>query len=697
MISTVKQRAKVPYISHVRYENLSVIPYVKNRLVFADLAVRGIREGRFDLVVTDMPYFMNDTDYATLPLKLFPRVSSLVIRNAESKALSIPFVPNDAACAAMAFVEQMKNEGGTIDLKHIDDSETINYGDFLTFPEVALLDDYNVYLDGIETYFEKPFNKMEASWNELPETNRFYLDYRARQVAERLDGLVKAGKRTLFICEYRLWRRVEKILAKGKLEAGPRLSGRWSDLSAAVVAEDPYFFWAYGLLDDYPSIVHQFYKSLISKNHSAFNKLDEINNLIKQSLAEEDAKPSFRKILGFKRYLSNRLTASRRYTPLPVAHLYESAKECLGNHLSNVMAGKIIQYPHENRRETLKFLKIRHNTIVAGRKRFTIPKMHERVKQSGLFQNHALFDTFSGKMGFLDKHYPAVSKGLMKVLNDEHFGSVMWELKPDYEIHQTVCSTVIDVAERMEHSDTFKVNKSWGSMGAGIHMKATIASKARGEDFIYIKQKRRAGIKKRRYSEVTPTVIIFSDDLTGHSYKLVHDSNSTQRKSELGRAHLIKNNDPKPDSVYSLYATHEEETYLCGGHIHQQRLSSIVSLYNRHMGVKRYENITANDEKYQCRLHLMNDVELSGFTMNELGTAWAIKYAVESILLVANERWKISDRLMDFAQARKVEIVKVPISSFTDEIIDRVRIFHNISTALKKHPDRDHIVERFSP
>jgi len=183
-----------------------------------------------------------------LPLKLFPMVSSLVIRNAEAQTLTLPFVPNDAACAAMAVVEQMKKRGTTIDLKHIDDSHTINYGNFLTFPEAALLDDYNVYLDGLEAYFEKPFRTMEALWKNLPETNRFYLDYRARQVAERLNNLAKAGKRTLFICEYRLWRQIDRIIEKGLTAPVAKLSSPWTELSAAVVCEDPYYFWAFGLL-----------------------------------------------------------------------------------------------------------------------------------------------------------------------------------------------------------------------------------------------------------------------------------------------------------------------------------------------------------------------------------------------------------------------------------------------------------------
>src|SRR5581483_9497391 len=125
---TVKDR----FINHPRFENLSVLPYVRGRLVFAEQAARAVLGGQFDLILVDLPSFMNRMIDPALPARFFPKVSSLVIRNADGACMTIPFVPNDAACIAMA-AAQMRNEVGIPqELICVDDPHIVNYGDALS-------------------------------------------------------------------------------------------------------------------------------------------------------------------------------------------------------------------------------------------------------------------------------------------------------------------------------------------------------------------------------------------------------------------------------------------------------------------------------------------------------------------------------------------------------------------------------------
>lgn len=258
ILSTSPSTKTKQYIRHSRHENLSVIPYVRGRLIFAELVARAITTGQYDDVLVDLPSFLNGGHFGTILTGLFPSVSTLVIRNTKGRFISFPFAPNDAAACAIAAVQRTSESEQQARLEFVDDIQIINYQEYLNHPEPALPDDYGVHVDGLENWFERPFLELDTTWKELPEQDRFYLQYRAGQVASRL----AKGKRTLLVCEYRLWHLVESYLEQHQPTQPNQLILPWTNLSAALVLEDPYQFWAMGLHDDYPAIVHQFYECI---------------------------------------------------------------------------------------------------------------------------------------------------------------------------------------------------------------------------------------------------------------------------------------------------------------------------------------------------------------------------------------------------------------------------------------------------
>lgn len=697
ILSSSPSTTKDQCIRHSHYENLSVIPYVRGRLVFAELAARTIAEGQYDSVLVDLPSFLNEGDFVSLLTDLFPSVSSLVIRNTKGRFISITFAPNDAAACAVAATQRIPGNEQSVRLEFVDDAQVINYQEYLNHPEPSLQDDYSVHVDGLSAYFSRPFLELDAIWQALPEQDRFYPHYRAAQVAARVAGHLAADKRTLLVCEYRLWHLMTSFLEQDHPAQCNTLILPWTDLSAALVLEDPCQFWALGLLDDYPAIVHRFWESMNGGHLETFDKLDSLNDLITTCLSDKEGQISCRKATCFQRYLSTRLAAGRRHCPAPVTHLFEAAHACAGRHFAINLASGFLDYPVTNSGEAHEYFSIHAHGMSKGQPPFEIPDLVERHPRYAAMCVGTTDDCHEDRFSFIAKVRPYLTRGEKKLLRIRKRRGLQWAIAPDYDLHEIACDRVRVAVGRQMRIQHHRAVRSWGTMGTGIHMKATISALARGENSTYIKQRTSNSTKQPHLNEATPIVFLFEDDLSGHYTHLVHDSNITQRKEELGISDLNARNDPAPDFVNSLFATYNHKTFMCDGHLSCDELSSIVFLHTRHMGVQRYEAINHRPTRFQCRIGPDDDPELETFTETELGTAWAIKYADGCIIVVARTGWQPSPSLQAYAKMKQVEIIVLPLTSFAPDILRRIRSMHFTSTAMKRHPQRDRILNRFLP
>jgi hypothetical protein len=684
-------------IRHSHHENLSVIPYVRGRLVFAELVARAIAGGQYDSVLVDLPSFLNEGGFVSELTDLFPSISSLVIRNTKGRFISIPFAPNDAAACAVAATQRLLENERSVKLEFVDDAQVINYQEYLNHQEPSLQDDYSVHVEGLSAYFSQPFLELDAIWEEIPEQDRFYPHYRAARVATRVVDHLAAGKRTLLVCEYRLWHLVTSCLEQDHPGQCSTLVLPWTDLSAALVLEDPYQFWALGLLDDYPAIVYRFWESMNGGHLETFDKLDSLNSLITTRLSDKEGQISCRKAACFQRFLSTRLAAGRRHCPAPVTHLFEAAHACAGRHFANSLAHGCLDYPVTKFEEVREYLAIHAHSISQAQPSFEIPDLVERHPRYATMYSSSSDDCDGDRFSFIARVRPYLTRDEKKLLRTGKYTGVQWAIAPDYDLHEVTCDRVRVAVGRLVHLQHHRAVRSSGSMGAGIHMKATIGALARGENSIYIKQRTSNSAKHPHLTEATPIVFLFEADLSGHHTHLVHDSNVTQRKAERGISDHNARDDPAPDYVNSLFATYNHETDMCGGHLTCNLLSSIVFLHTRHMGVQRYEAINHRPAGFQCRIRPGYDPELDNFTETELGTAWAIKYADGCIIVVARAGWQPSPPLQAYARMKQVEIIVLPLTSFSPDILRRIRSLHFTSTAMKRHPHRDRILDRFLP
>ncbi len=685
--------SKASCIRHTAFDNLFVIPYVKGRLVFAELAARFVLEGHFDQVLVDLPCFLNDQEPNTLPVHLFPLTSSLVIRNNASSFVSIPFVPNDAACIAIAATQMIRKHSPTT-LQFVDDSHVISYQQYLHQPEPELAEDYSVHIDGLSRYFSEPFKQLGDNRDSLSDDTRFYTEHRAGEVSEHVVQALASGKRTLLVCEYSLWRLVDSMLDSGVYAGRSRLVLPWSDVSAAIVLENPCQMWAMGLIDDYPVIVEEFYRLFQEGKLDEFDKLDRINARLAECIADPRRPLSVRSLLTFRRYLVNRLSADRCFVPLPMQHLFDAAHAALGRHFSHELERQLLHYPVDEMETVLHFLKINEGSLRFSNTEFEIPELCERISYSmGILPPDPGKD-YAERLGTAARVHPHLSKREQAELGTKQ-GGVTWQLASEYKMHRNVCTQVREMLEMEEWEEDFLIKRSWGSTGHGIDMRATIASLVSGENAIYIKQRRSRKLTTGRLNDNTPTVFLFEDDLTRHGCYTVHDSNATQRKWELDMLERINDDDPPPDCVESVYATYNEEASLCDGHIDLRKLSSIVFLCTNHMGTERYKHIARLPEQRQCRHAPQKDPELELFSYNDIGIAWAIKYALDCIIVVAREGWSPSQLISDYAHSCNVDILTTSLERLSEDTVERMKYSHSASTPLKISPRREEILNRY--
>jgi len=697
-------KTKKQYIRPAGYDNLSVIPYIRGRLVFAELAARAIEEDGFEQVVIDFPYFMNSGGIWEDAVRLFPHVSSLLIKKEDGSFVAFPFVPSDAACMSLAAVQLQREWGFDIKLNCIDDSQVIHYpAESLAMPEITLQDDYLVFRCGLEDYFRDTHTQLEGTWMNLSKDQRLLNEYRAGVIAERLQGALKGKEKTLFVCEHRLWWLVRKVFSSNRPTSRQYFTHSWKDVLAALVIERPLEMWAQGVLDDYPSVVRTFYKDMQNGKVADFDKLVNIHKSVNQTLQsmarKEKGNVSIRKTLSFYRYLHSRTASSFRLTPQPFDHLYDSAYECVGKGYAKELARKLLDYPYPGNKEIQRTLNIKEDRIVSINEALNIPAFSDRqffytgtTRYSPDLLHGSDIDTQSRRK-FIYQMYPEYDNHLQKSLAS--YPSRSWAVQADYYLHEVACRKARDILQR--NNRKVRIKKSWGEMCDGPHWSATLASMARGENALYVKKRCNTRVlTPGKINEHTPISFIFTDNFSGHNGSVIHDSNITQRNMELGNSDFSWNDDPPPDEVKSVFYTSSRGKSYYRGHLVSMHISSITFLYTRHvMGSLRYSAITKRPALYQCRRSPHYDLQTTNFSLSEMGIAWAVHYAEHTVIVVAQDGWKASQKLSDLARQRNIALAVVPLSSFAPDFVHRLRTLHFSSTEIKKHPERDEIISRY--
>ncbi len=724
------------------YRGLEVIPYVRGRLVFAHLAAQALSRGAYDLVLVDLPVFMNDPQWLAHPLGLMPLVSLAIFQRKDKDLRAIAFGPHDAATLGVYLAQRQG-----VPYRCVDDSDLLHYPAGAIFaPELPVRDDYRVFSHGLKGFFEPLWAGMEKAWEEAGEDLRFFTRYRAQEVANRLREAWTGSGRALFLCDYQLWWALRRTLASPPQEKIKYIF-RWRQSPGVLRVEDPYFAWVQGLLDDYPALNLEFWNLVQTGQAASFDKLEAFEARLKRTLtstpmqaarppaaenviflkkylkdfpgkddweeddedgdgAEEQLAVSVRSLISFLHYLKKLTVIHKRLVPEPGGQFFHATQACGGKALHRAMARAFLEYPARLTGQQIKMILKSSGAVIMGGPGLLLPgyeglpsfftgRPFSPVLEGASWMEtdaeqqarQATCDLIHQEMTFDER------EELERIPDTTH---TRWEVKDDYCQHARASAYVRHLAQvRLRQ---FVPRRSFGPVEAGIHWKATLAAMAKGEQGIYVKHRTYSESLRLGIDEYTPVALLLAppEEIDRGTSFCVHDSNLSQRNRELGNADFPYDQHPEEDMVYSVFATTNATRYYLDGHVHQEDLTSLAFLYTKElMGVARYTAINRHRPGYQCRLTPSADSQLRVFPLSERGVAWAVKYADHLVLVGAPYRWQPSARLQAFARERRIKIVSVNLASLRPDFLERLGRVFLLSTPLKKHPLREEIVRRF--
>lgn len=676
-----------------------MLPYVRRRLVFAHILAASLERERYNRVLVDLPNFLNRSEVLEIAHSFFPRAFSLVIKWDSERHLVLPFVPNDAGYLA-TFVARQK----CVPYECVDDEALVFYPRDAVFgPNLALPDDYWVYSQDLEGFFAPLWSELDLSWQAATPLEKTYTETRAAVIVGHLQHVMATREKVLFVCEYQLWWAVKRILQEGRRAPAVPSAPVERNLPGAFVAEDPPVVWARGYLDDFPAINAEFCGALMEGSVGSFDKMVALNEHLLGFFS--DRKPnvphgaSLRRLFAFARYLRGQLAASRRLIPLPVGHLLEGARSCFGKQLARDLTASLLAYPDQDeqvREKSRGFFTLGADGTLSPGDMFDVPDLTagddyfgETIAQEG---HQSWGAGLRAREEWADLIRQGLTRAELKDLTVSPSG-LEWAVEADYRLFERACDLVRQYLSRQARQP--RIQRSWGSVGDGIHMKATITARAREDRAIYIKRLRKS-LRFARIDEYTPFVFILSPDIDECGSSSTRDANLSQRNIWLGNGDFPFDRYPEPDSVYSLLRAFRESEYAIGGHVRRDQVAALALLYNRSaMGVERYEAIARKPRRYQCRVDPSEDQELRELPLSERIVAWAIKYADSVVIVLGVRGWGLSERLARFAKARRVQVITLPLSVLSEELAERLRVHYHVSTPLKKYPGRDKILRRF--
>ncbi len=692
-----KVAEQIAPISLPGWKRLAVLPYVRGRLTFAQAAAALLDREAYTSVVTDLPHFLTHGQVLDQAHACFPLALVLIVKQSTGDYRTWPLVPNDAAYMAM-FAAWRRG----LPALCVDEETPLWHPNISTWPaELPLRDDYLALWHGVEAYFSPHWSRMDRLWETLSPFQMALIQGRAASVARWLRGILASGGRILFVCEYRLWWAVRRILEGAAVAAHRPVTGPRSDMQIALIAEDPLRLWSLGELDDYPALTLAFSRAMTGGELAALDKLGALDGLLMKFFLQADratlTRASLRRLVTFRRLLRNRILLSRRIVPLPVTHLLEGAKACFGKEVARKLAAALLTYPSVGGKRASKgdrFYRLRSDGRLLRGKPFNLPDLEAAAVYSvdSAAGNPSNQDSdLQRRRVWADQARRELTRAEATILGKPESG-VTWAVAADYLLYDTVCALVRDLVSREARQS--RTIRSWGSLEDGVDWKATMAARARGDRAIYITRRYRA-IGVGGLDAHTPIVFLFSPDIDGCRLRIVHDGNLAQRHLNLGNMAFPFDRHPKPDLVYSLLGAVRKRRHALLGHIEKHWNAAITLLYTRSaMGVERYEAIGKRPERYQCRVMPQDDPELCDLSTEEQMVAWAIKYAERAVIVVAYKGWSLSERLERLARERRVKVLTIPLSTLPSGLVRRLQVTHLISTPLKRHPQRDQILRR---
>jgi hypothetical protein len=298
-------------LSLSNFGNLSVVPHVRGRLMFAQAAAHAIGTLMPDCVAVDLPLFLDKSEFLDTALSVFPLVTAMLVQLPGGEVQSLPFVVSDAACLSAHLAQKRGILSACID-------DGINAGREAPPDDVPLPDDCCIPNIGFQNYFQ-------AAWQRLGSGKVRSLSCRqpahASGVTHRLLRLLDMRKRVLFVCEWKRWHSVEQGLAHPDF---PPIR-RGSRTPAALVFEDPLQCFHRGYMDDFPALNMSLFEHVRAGTVRNFDKLAKLSNILDRQGCT--------------------MTLPRDRTPKTASEVLEQTEANDGHEVSSRIACELLAYP----------------------------------------------------------------------------------------------------------------------------------------------------------------------------------------------------------------------------------------------------------------------------------------------------------------------------------------------------------------
>lgn len=247
---------EVSPLSHAALPGVDVLAYRPDSLVFAQIAAAMVRAQDYTVLV-DLPACMNrEPGTLNIPLALLPLLSIVIYPAVAGKGrLSVPVSPASPPVVAALVARQRE-----LPLRCIEPPSPLPNAHAFC-PDVSLPEDYRVYRDGMERHFAGGWSALQSAFAKADAETQLFAVLRAVSALSRVQA--QSQRRRLLVVHWQLWCLMRHILdgaisnpsANVKLLAPARLNQR-----PTLYLPDPERAWAWGLLDDYPTLVHAFFE-----------------------------------------------------------------------------------------------------------------------------------------------------------------------------------------------------------------------------------------------------------------------------------------------------------------------------------------------------------------------------------------------------------------------------------------------------
>lgn len=588
--------------------DLFVVPYVRGRLMFAQAAAHAIDILAPDCVAVDLPLFLDKSEFLHTALSVFPLVTAMLVQLPGGDVQFLPFAVSDAACLA-AHLAQKRG----ILLACIDAG--IDAGRQTPPNDVPLPDDCCMFNIGLQGYFR-------AAWHRLRSAEECSLicgqPAQASGVAQRLLHLLKKHKRVLFVCEWKRWHSVDRMVE----HPGLQLVRRGARTPAALVFEDPQQYFHHGYMDDFPALNLVFFEHVRAGTVGNFDKLAELASV----LAKQGCT----------------LALPRAKTPKTATEVLEQTEANDGHEVSSRLACELLAYPLPSEGDA------RDRLPVYG----TITPAHHIGRPSTEFE---LLDVMHAS-----PYYP---------IGPAEQGS--FYSPEELDARQFWGPSMKPLITRKEAKTPPPSTHARWSVPSNFTFYAHVSQ-------ILRQRARQANLAPPlvvELDEFTPVVFQFSSESDG-DIRIVEDANATKRKQQRG-LEWNPAQEPPPDVIYTILATRKGVSAIWGPHAQCDDATSMALLYSgpEAPGPERYDAVIRRLRSEQlCRSTPQEDTTLCCFPPRQACAAWAVRWAPDHMILITACRgWEPSEALIELAMQRRVRMVILPIAVIPQELITRLR------------------------